>query len=153
MTRPLPVTQSAPRAARVCLEVRADAIEVAGLRRRVCALAADMGMDQQRQAEVALAVGEACANVVVHAYVGFSEPGTIRLTADAGPDGLIVEVSDQGLGMRPRRDSPGLGFGLPLIAATATSVETSQRPRGGSRLRMLFAFSAADTDRSRLRSV
>jgi serine/threonine-protein kinase RsbW len=120
------------------LEVPAEASEISGLRRRVCALAAEAGLTHERRAEVALAVGEACANVVIHAYLDEPEPGTIAVVAAATPDGFFVGVRDRGRGMVPRLDSPGMGLGLPLIASLTSSVEVNLVPSGGTEVRMLF---------------
>jgi serine/threonine-protein kinase RsbW len=69
-----------------------------------------------------LAVSEACTNVVVHAYED-SPTGSMHMTAVVESDGMRVAIRDDGRGMRPRIDSPGLGFGVPLIAAVADEVE------------------------------
>jgi anti-sigma regulatory factor (Ser/Thr protein kinase) len=88
---------------------------------------------------VALAVSEALTNVVLHAYVDRLEPGDVVLVAERHPDdGLEVQVSDQGRGMKLRDDSPGIGVGLPLVATLAERVEIDARPGGGTRVRMVF---------------
>ena len=72
---------------------------------------------------------------------------TVRAIPDAVQDGrtgalegaeLLVTVRDEGTGMAPRIDSPGLGLGLPLIAQTAHSLEVRQAPTGGTEMRMSF---------------
>jgi len=65
---------------------------------------------------VALAVSEATTNVVMHAYRDRDDPGTFTLGLDIERGGLVIDVSDDGLGMAPRADSPGLGLGLPIIS-------------------------------------
>ena len=60
-----------------------------------------------------VAVSEAVTNAVVHAYVDAPAPGEVEVFAKRDPDdGLEVHVSDEGRGMMPRRDSPGIGVGL-----------------------------------------
>jgi serine/threonine-protein kinase RsbW len=54
-------------------------------------------------------------------------------------DGLEVDVFDDGRGMMPRRDSPGLGVGLPLVAAFAERFQIETRPGGGTAICMFFA--------------
>ncbi len=41
-----------------------------------------------------------------------------------------MTISDDGSGMRPRHDSPGLGLGLPTIAQLAASVSITPGPDG-----------------------
>jgi serine/threonine-protein kinase RsbW len=88
---------------------------------------------------VALAVTEACTNVVLHAYVGAEAPGYLEVSAGR-TDGVIhVEVRDEGRGMVPRVDSPGLGLGLSLIAQLAdVFVISTRRARAGMELKMEF---------------
>ena len=50
---------------------------------------------------------------------------------------LTLVVADNGQGMVPRPDSPGLGLGLPLIATLTTSLEIGSKG-AGSALRMTF---------------
>ena len=47
-------------------------------------------------------------------------------------------VEDDGRGMVPRPDSPGLGLGLPLIATVSDRFETHTTPSGGTKLCMWF---------------
>jgi serine/threonine-protein kinase RsbW/stage II sporulation protein AB (anti-sigma F factor) len=86
---------------------------------------------------VRLAVGEACSNAVVHAY-GTGPAGTIRLRAEAGADGLVVEVADSGQGLRPRPDSPGMGLGLPLMAKLTRAIDVTHPDEGGTVVRLIF---------------
>ena len=87
---------------------------------------------------VRLAVGEACANAVVHAYRDQEEPGTVRLRATVGDEGLVVEVSDEGCGPMPRSDSPGLGLGLMLMGRLSRKLDVSHREPSGTLVRMVF---------------
>ena len=86
-----------------------------------------------------LAVSEAVTNAVMHAYVGAPQPGAVSVDASFQGDSLlVVEVTDEGSGMMPRLDSPGLGVGLPLIADTTDTLDIGNSPRGGTVLRMSF---------------
>ena len=60
-------------------------------------------------------------------------PARWRCDATFEGDSLLVEVSDDGCGMMPRLDSPGLGVGLPFIADTADTLDIGDAPRGGTR--------------------
>jgi serine/threonine-protein kinase RsbW/stage II sporulation protein AB (anti-sigma F factor) len=51
---------------------------------------------------------------------------------------LTVVVSDEGRGILPRPDSPGLGLGLPLIATLASSLELGTNDRDETEVRMVF---------------
>ncbi len=89
---------------------------------------------------VALAVSEALSNAVVHAYVDAPEPGDVEVTVRRlRGNGVEVVVCDDGRGMIPRADSPGLGLGLPLVAMLSDHVDTQARPGGGTRVCMHFA--------------
>ena len=86
---------------------------------------------------VALAVTEATANVVVHAYRD-GDVGDMRVVACAEPTRLVVVVRDYGCGMRPRHDSPGLGIGLSTIGHLAAHFNVEAPDGAGTRLRMHF---------------
>jgi serine/threonine-protein kinase RsbW len=118
--------------------LRAVPASVPELRRAVTTFAEGAGAGEDVLAALRLAVSEAVSNVVVHAYVEAEEPGAVRVTANVCGDSLCVTVSDQGRGMIPRPDSPGLGLGLPLIARTARSLEVRRGETGGTEMRMSF---------------
>jgi anti-sigma regulatory factor (Ser/Thr protein kinase) len=125
------------------LDVRLPAVPGAAsdARRAVHAVAAGRVADGYA---VALAVSEAVANVVVHAYRGRdadAEPGHVHVTVTIEGDELVVAVADEGVGMTPRMDSPGAGLGLPIIAVLADRVEIQQLS-GGTRL--VLGFRLAD---------
>src|SRR3954447_235338 len=88
---------------------------------------------------IALAVTEAITNAVVHAYVDRAEPGDIEVIVQRLPDtGLEILVCDEGRGMMPRADSPGIGLGLPMVATLAERFEVEARAGGGTRVSMAF---------------
>ena len=63
-------------------EFRAEPASVPAIRQAVVGLARRGGASAGRCADVAIAVSEAAANAVVHAYIeNCSEPGAIRATA------------------------------------------------------------------------
>lgn len=94
---------------------------VSQLRRALVAFAADHGAGAETQGDIALAASEAITNSVIHAYVD-TDPGTVALRATVADNRLHVTISDDGRGMKPRHDSPGLGFGLPTIVHVAATV-------------------------------
>ena len=93
--------------------------------------------------DVKLAVSEACANAVVHAYAD-GEPGLLDLELSTNATHLEIIVRDHGRGMMPRADSPGLGVGLPLMASLSESLELTNRADGGTEVRMAFATRSPD---------
>ena len=85
---------------------------------------------------IGVVVSEAVTNAVLHAYPE-REPGWVHVQASIDDDGVAVSVADDGLGMRPRTDSPGIGLGLPLMSDLADRVEVISR-RPGTRIRAFF---------------
>lgn len=104
---------------------RAEVIR--GLRAGVVDYAREAGADDEACQQVALAVSEALNNAVVHAYVG-REVGPIHVEVWSDERDLFARIRDEGLGMVPRADSPGLGFGLPLMAQMADDLHVANRP-------------------------
>jgi stage II sporulation protein AB (anti-sigma F factor) len=118
--------------------------ELAGLRTAVWRYAVDLGASPEVGQAIRLAVGEALTNVVMHAYVG-REPGlmTIQAWQDEDED-LHVEVLDEGHGLIPRTDSPGLGLGMGLMAQMADDLRISNR-EGHPGTTVYLRFSLAPT--------
>lgn len=90
---------------------------------------------------VSLAVSEAVTNAVLHAHSNGSS-GSIDVLARRNGTRLIVTVSDDGRGMRPNPDSPGLGFGLALVASVTDELGIAESPQGGTSVRMTFPLTA-----------
>ena len=82
-----------------------------------------------RVGDVKLAVSEAVSNAVTHAFRGRNK-GTISIRANVDRGRLVVVVADNGTGMRPNLDSPGLGFGISLITELAGDVRFDSSSRG-----------------------
>ena len=96
-----------------------------------------LGADEQTVSRIALAISEAATNAVLHAFP--ERPGAIRVTvADAG-DAIEIVVSDDGIGLTPRPDSPGLGLGLGLIAEVSDDLKIRRHPQGGTVIAMRFS--------------
>jgi serine/threonine-protein kinase RsbW len=108
------------------------------LRRSVTRFLAEAGATPAGIAAVELAVSEAVTNAVRHAYLDHPEAGQVSVTARIHDDTVELMVSDEGRGMLPRLDSPGLGLGMPLIAHSADSLELRQRASGGTEIHMSF---------------
>jgi serine/threonine-protein kinase RsbW len=67
---------------------------------------------------ITLAVSEAVANVVAHAYRD-GEAGVIDLSATAEPEAVAVVVRDRGRGMEAPGARHGAGFGIEIIRRLA----------------------------------
>ena len=115
---------------------RADAVPVARIAATGCVR--ELGVEESLSRAVALAVTEACTNVVLHAYREHEEPGQMVISIEKPDDFLCVTVLDDGVGIGPRPDSPGLGMGLPLISQFADSLELRSRQEGGAEVSMRF---------------
>lgn len=90
---------------------------------------------------VALAVTEAAANVIRHAYPGGE--GSLHLAIHPVPAGVCVRVLDEGVGLGGSTAEGGLGAGLALMAACADDLVVERRRPSGVAVRMTFAFGAA----------
>jgi serine/threonine-protein kinase RsbW len=119
------------------LTLPARAENVAVVRHAFGGLGDALDVPDHALADVKLAVTEACTNVVVHAYPNGDE-GPMAVTAGLRDGALTVVVSDEGRGILPRPDSPGLGLGLPLIATLASSLELGTNDREETEVRMTF---------------
>jgi anti-sigma regulatory factor (Ser/Thr protein kinase) len=92
--------------------------------------------------DIGLAVTEAIGNAVLHAY-RTREPGTIELRAELlVPDTLLVVIIDDGDGMSPHPETPGLGLGLPLMASLPAGLEIERHNPHGTTVRMRFSLAA-----------
>jgi anti-sigma regulatory factor (Ser/Thr protein kinase) len=120
----------------VQLTLPARAENVAVVRHALGGLGEALALHPQTLSDVKLAVTEACTNVVVHAYGGGDGPMEVAASVDG--DALRVTVRDEGMGIVPRPDSPGLGLGLPLIATLTESLELGKAPDDRTEVTMVF---------------
>jgi serine/threonine-protein kinase RsbW/stage II sporulation protein AB (anti-sigma F factor) len=122
--------------------VPALADEVGTVRRAAVEFARAEGVPDLRLEDLRLAISEAVSNAVLHAFRTQDLPGTVTVTVDVTPDQFVeAVVRDDGMGMSPRGDSPGLGLGLGLIASVADAVEHRLPADGvGFELSMRFRF-------------
>jgi anti-sigma regulatory factor (Ser/Thr protein kinase) len=94
-------------------------------------------------ADLKLAASEAITNVVMHAYRDRDRPGTVvaGIGADSTAGCAEVVVTDTGVGMSPRPDSPGAGLGLSIMTAMCDQVTIRPGPAGvGTVVRLIFAL-------------
>lgn len=111
-------------------------------RRALREFARAAGADTERTDRVALASSEAITNAVVHAYRG--QTGSVYVTAAVVSGELWILIADDGCGLEPRADRPGLGLGLGLITQVSDQLAIVPRASGGTEVRMRFNLSAED---------
>ena len=125
------------------LALPARAANIAVVRHAFGALGEAFAVDEETLSNIRLAVTEACTNVVVHAYPDDHE-GPLEVAATLlSEDKLEVVVRDEGPGIGPRADSPGLGLGLPLIVSLTESVQLGRAADDRTEVRMTFPLSPA----------
>jgi len=109
---------------------------VAEARSRLADFAAVAGASAEQVEAVRLAASEAMTNSVLHAYRG--EPGLIYVNAAIVSGELWILISDDGCGLKPRADRPGLGLGLGLISQVSDDFAIVSRAAGGTEVRIRF---------------
>ena len=117
----------------------ASAESVTQLRQAVVDFAFEHGVPEPCLSDIRLAVSEAVSNAIMHAFRGRADGTVIASMTIRAPEWIEVRVTDNGSGMAPRDDSPGLGLGLPLIRYLTDQFE-HRRPPGsvGTELWMRF---------------
>jgi stage II sporulation protein AB (anti-sigma F factor) len=109
-------------------------------RQAVVTLATQIGLPPETIWRIQLAVSEALTNAVVHAHRTDTNASShhLVLTADYDDNNLRVSISDQGVGLIPRSDSPGAGLGLALIANHADALDIDSQPGHGTTVHLTF---------------
>lgn len=114
-------------------ELPATLDSVATARHAVQHFARDLEVDLDG---LVLAVSEAVANVVAHAYAE-NGTGVVELSAAASPLEVTVTVRDHGGGLTGPDRTDGAGYGLLIIRRLAQHVELADT-RDGVALTMAF---------------
>jgi serine/threonine-protein kinase RsbW len=117
----------------VALELPATPESVTRARHAAVGLARNAGA---AASDVAMAVSEAVANAVQHAYRDGG--GCIGFAGRVERGRVVFEVADRGVGIRPNPDSPGLGIGMSVIGLVADEVRIDAGP-DGTTVEMSFA--------------
>ena len=115
---------------------------VAAGRARLADFAAAVGATPSQIDAVRLAASEAMTNAVLHAYRG--SPGLIYVNAAVASGELWILISDDGCGLKPRADTPGLGLGLGLISHLSDDFAIVSRATGGTEVRIRFNLVTAE---------
>jgi serine/threonine-protein kinase RsbW len=121
----------------------AVAASVSAARAALTRFAARAGAQPELVEAVRLASSEALTNVVVHAYRG--DPGPIYVSCAVVADELWILIADDGRGLQPQADRPGLGLGLGLIARVSDDFAVGRRACGGTEVRMRFGLRRGET--------
>ncbi|GBE64158.1 hypothetical protein MFM001_06200 [Mycobacterium sp. MFM001] len=104
------------------IETGADAVELADIRHRLIAWARESAVPEDLCADIVLAVNEACANSIEHAYRGH-EPGMVRVDASCDGAEVRVRIVDSGSWKTAPADPGNRGRGLMLIRAVSDWLE------------------------------
>ena len=124
------------------LDIRypAHSSQVPVIRRAVGEIARGFGADDDALLQINLAVSEAATNAVLHAYRdrAAADAGDVRVCVHDGDGYLVVHIHDDGIGLSPRTDSPGLGLGLCLMAHETDRFEIRKTPAGGTEVVLHF---------------
>lgn len=109
---------------------------VAEARSKLADFAAKVGATPSQVDAVRLAASEAMTNSVLHAYRG--SPGLIYVNAAVASGELWILISDDGCGLKPCAEKPGLGLGLGLISEVSDDFAVVSRATGGTEVRIRF---------------
>ena len=123
----------------------ADPAQLSVIRRELAGWLAPLALTDDETAGVVLAVDEAAANAVRHAY-GPGRSGVVELTMWTEPGTLCVEVVDHGSWRPPTASTPAGdggdgGRGIPLMNTMADAVLIHYDARGS---RVLLRHRVAD---------
>jgi PAS domain S-box-containing protein len=111
------------------IETDATADRLHDIRQTVTGWLQAIGFIQERVADVVLAVDEACANSIEHAYRD-AEPGPLCVSAEIRTGALRVRIVDRGRWKVPSAVPTIRGRGLPLIKAVSTEAEVAGTDSG-----------------------
>ena len=124
------------------LTYRSESETVPRARRAVADFARAAGADSRQIDSVRLASSEAITNAVTHAYRNGS--GRVYVTAAVAEGELWILIADDGCGLEPRTDRPGLGLGLGLISQVSDDLAIVPRASGGTEVRMRFNIAKSE---------
>jgi anti-sigma regulatory factor (Ser/Thr protein kinase)/putative methionine-R-sulfoxide reductase with GAF domain len=108
------------------LELPADPSVLARVRRLMRRWLRDRGADAGAVTEITIAVNEACANAIEHAYP--PRPATFELRARAVGDEVVIAIRDAGRWRQPRGEDRGRG--LTIIEAAMDDIEVNPNADG-----------------------
>jgi anti-sigma regulatory factor (Ser/Thr protein kinase)/putative methionine-R-sulfoxide reductase with GAF domain len=108
------------------LELAADATMLAHARRMLGLWLSQYELEREVAMEITIAVSEACANAIEHAYG--PARGSFAIHAEARDGVIVVKVTDRGRWRAPRGDNRGRG--LKIMEAAMDGVELAAGEHG-----------------------
>lgn len=124
----------------VVVENAASANELADMRHRITAWMQSAGVPDNLMADIVLAVNEACANSIEHAYRGHRQ-GKVRVEGHCDGARVRIRISDSGSWKAAPTDTGDRGRGLMLIRAVSDWL-TLDCTREGTTVDMTFGLPA-----------
>ena len=122
----------------------ADPAQLAVIRRELSGWLAPLALSEVETADVVLAVDEAAANAVRHAY-GPDEAGVVDLTLWTESGTLCIEIVDHGSWRPPAERPTEGGRGIPLMSHMSEAVLIHFDDRG-SRVLLRHRIPGLDAD-------
>jgi anti-sigma regulatory factor (Ser/Thr protein kinase) len=108
--------------------------------------AREAGVSEDDLVDVKLAVGEACTNAVMHAWVTADVPAAEFTTTTAVTGGRFhVWIADEGRGAVPTTPGRGAGLGLVLMERVTAAMDVGLLPDGGTQVKLSFVLGARET--------
>ncbi len=123
------------------IRIDATADRLHAIRHTVTGWLQATGIEEELVADVVLAVDEACANSIEHAYRD-TEPGTLCIAAEISNGTLQVGIVDRGSWKVPCAAPTIRGRGLPLIKAVSTEADFAGT-HSGTTVTIMFRLPAA----------
>lgn len=124
------------------IETEASADKLADMRHRITAWMQAAAVPEDMATDIVLAVNEACANSIEHAYRG-RQPGSVRVEAHSDGAEIKLRVVDFGSWKAEPTDYGYRGRGLMLIRAVSDWLELDCTP-SGTAVEMVFRYPARD---------
>jgi serine/threonine-protein kinase RsbW len=130
------------------LHVPSSTDNLAMIREFVARVGEKAGFDENEVMKLSLAVDEACANVIEHAYGGEPAQGAVRVRVNYDAEQVTIEVVDTGKGFDPSqlpikdveqlmRERRSGGLGWRLIRSIMDEVQYQIVPGEKNELRMV----------------
>lgn len=110
----------------------------------------EAGVVGDERADLVLALDEACANVIRHAFPGGS--GRISMLVELSGEQVLLQVEDDGVGFDAAAPRPEAGpydtsgRGLSIMREVMTSVDVDSSATGGTRVVMRKVLSGRAHD-------